>query len=363
MDGDSMEDAADTLQRKYRKYVRRKVAFIGIAMLICVGAVGVSVTVGARPVAFLDVYDIIYRHIAGTTYAPGTAEWLEDYVIWNVRVPRSLFAAMAGMGLAVAGAVMQGVMKNPLAGPYTTGISSGACFGMAISVTVGFTAVNGTMSLPTVACAFVFSLIPMLLMIFLAPRENVSPATLILTGVAVSYLFNALTTVLMVTVDEDTLANVYEWRLGSFTNITWNCIPLSFGITICCSIALFLLSNKLNAISMGEKEATSLGINVNHLRLVMLSLSSLIVASIVAYAGILSFIGLIAPHMVRLVIEGDNRFVIPGAAAFGAAFLLICDVFARLISDVDAIPVGVIVAFIGAPIFLYMVVRQSRNMW
>jgi len=356
-------DAVTELQKSYRSYIMKKLIFIGICVLACIAAVGISVTVGARPVSFQDVYSIIFRHLMGTTYTPGSTEWLEDFVIWNIRVSRSVFAVIAGAGLAVAGAVMQGVMKNPLAGPYTTGISSGACFGIAISITLGFTAMNGTMSLPTVILAFVFSLVPMLIMILLAPKENVSPATLILTGVAISYLFNAFTTVLMVTTDEETLADVYEWRLGSFTNITWSCIPVSFGLTAACSIILYLLSNKLNAISMGEKEATSLGININQLRLIMLSLASLMVASIVAYAGILSFIGLVAPHIVRLIIEGDNRFVIPGAAAFGATFLLLCDVGARILSDVDAIPVGVIVSFVGAPLFLYLIIRQSKNMW
>jgi iron complex transport system permease protein len=361
--GETDSVSGTDIKETYSKYTKRKILFIAICLIVSFIAVGSSVTVGGRTLSVFDVYDIIFKHLTGVHFEVGTKEWLDDYIVWDIRLPRAIFAIIAGAGLAISGAVMQSVMKNPLADPYITGISSGACFGVAIAAVLGISVMNGSFSGGAVFNAFIFSLIPMLAILFLSPMSRSSPATLILAGVAISYMFNAMTTILLSFTDSETLATIYSWQIGSLSNITWDCILIPLVITIIGSSIMMLLSKKLNILSMGDDQAKALGLNAENLRILMLVLISLIVASVVAYAGIIGFVGLVSPHIVRMLIDGDNRFVIPASALFGASFLLICDVLTRLISDVEAVPVGVVVSFIGAPIFLYMIIRQSKGMW
>jgi len=351
------------IKEAYRRYTHKKIIFVLCCLILCFVAIGSSVTVGGRDLSILQVYDVIYNHLIGMQFESGTSEWLDDYIIWDVRLPRALFALVAGAGLAVSGAAMQSVMKNPLADPYITGISSGACFGVAVAAVMGIFVMDGTLSGVSVFDAFIFALIPMLAMIFLSPTSKSSPATLILAGVAISYLFNALTTLLLSFTDSETLATIYTWQIGSLTDITWGCLPLSLIITLFGSVTMMFLSKKMNMLSMSDEEAKALGLNVENLRVVIMVLVSLIVASIVAYAGVIGFVGLISPHIVRMLIDSDNRFVVPASALFGASLLLICDVISRMMSSVGSVPVGVVVSFVGAPIFLYMVIKQSKNMW
>ena len=351
------------MEEDYGRYTRRKALFIIACLAVCILAIGMSVTVGGRELSIIDVYGTIYKHLTGYEFVRGTTEWMDDYILWNVRLPRAIFGIIAGAGLAVAGATMQSVMKNPLADPYTTGISSGACFGVAIAATMGITVMSGDAGIASVVNAFVFALIPMVVIILIAPRDGTSPATLVLAGVAISFMFNALTTIVLTYTDSETLATVYEWQIGTLTNISWGSIPVPLTITILGTAAMTVLSRKLNILSLGDDQATSLGVGVERMRMALLILISMIAASIIAYAGIIGFVGLIAPHIVRMVIDSDNRFVIPGSALFGAAFLLTCDIVVRMLSDVESVPVGVVVSFVGAPIFLYLIARRARTMW
>ena len=361
-----MEDKLSTskdLKINYKRYTKRKVIFISICVAVAVLSVGLSVSVGARDIEFIQVYKIIFDHLFGTPPGFGTSEWIDDNIVWNLRIPRAVFAAVAGAGLAVAGAVMQSVMKNPLADPYTTGISSGACFGVAVATVLGLSAFNGIGQFGAIFNAFLFAMIPMILIIILAPMSNRSPATLILAGVAISYLFNALNTLLLVTTDAEKLADVYRWHVGSFVELSWNSVPLMFAITIMGTIVILFLSKQLNLMALGDQHAKSMGLNANTLRVVCLLIMSLMVASVIVFAGIIGFIGLISPHIVRMIIDADNKFVIPASAAFGAAFLMVADVISRLLSDINAVPVGVVVSFVGAPIFLYLIITQKRSIW
>ncbi len=363
MTGEGLASNVDGIKGTYKKYTKRKIIFIIICLIVAISCVGISVSVGGRDVAFFDVYKTIFNHIIGIKHAPGTVEWMDDFIIWNVRLPRAVFAAIAGAGLAVGGVVMQSVMKNPLADPYTTGISSGACLGVAVAMVLGLTAFDQIGQYGVVFNAFIFAMIPMILIVALAPMSNSSPATLILAGVALSYLFNAINTLLLVSTDAETLAEVYRWQIGSLENITWSSVPLMAAINLVGIVIISFFSKQLNLMALGDDHAKSLGLDVNALRIICLVTMSLMVASVIAYAGIIGFIGLVAPHIVRMVIDADNKFVIPAAAAFGAAFLMGADVVARLISDIGAIPVGVIISFVGSPIFLYLIIKQRRSMW
>lgn len=339
--------------------------FVVSCLLLTFLSVGLSVSIGTMKLPFLSVYEYLFNHISGVTYPMGTNEFVTDYIIWEVRLPRVVFALIAGAGLAVGGAIMQNVMNNPLADPYSTGISSGACFGVAVAMVLGITVSIGsqTENLGVMLNAFIFALIPMMAIVVLAPKMNTSPATLILAGTAVSYIFNALTTVLLMSTDAETLATVYQWQVGSLSEITWASMPIMAVVNIAGIILALILSDKLNVLALGDDSAKSLGLNASNMRIVCLMVISFMVASVVCYAGIISFIGLISAHIVRIILGSDNRFVIPAAAAFGALFLIMSDMIARYLSPQDAIPVGVVLSFIGAPVFLALIVMSKRRVW
>lgn len=348
----------ETMKDDYRRHILRKVLFIAVCIILMVIAMAVSITIGAYEISIQRVYEVIWDHITGVQLEYGSREWYDDQIVWNGRLPRVVFAIMAGIGLAVSGVTMQSIMKNPLAEPYTTGVSSGAYLGVAMSMALGFNLVGGS-----AVNSFLFALIPVVIMICLSPRFNDSVASIILIGTALTYMFNAFSTLILVSSDSETLESVYRWQVGSLTNMSWDQTIVVAVVVIIGSAAIMLLSRKLNLMMMGDESAQTLGLNVRRLRVVCLVIMALIVAFIVTYSGIIGFIGLICPHIIRLVIGSDNRFVIPAASAFGAAFLLISDTLAKYLSDLDAVPVGVICSLIGAPMFLIILIRNRRGIW
>ncbi|MBR4226176.1 MAG: iron ABC transporter permease [Candidatus Methanomethylophilaceae archaeon] len=360
----SEEASGEDFRDRYSHYVALKILFIAFFALATFFIFWVSLCVGTRDLDVATVFDYFIKHLQGVTYEPRTQEFFDDSIVWNYRVPRALFGIVSGAGLAIAGAIMQSVMKNPLADPYTTGVSSGALFGVAIAMTLGFTfGGQGLSGVGTVANAILMSMVPVVVIILFSPFFRKSPSTLILAGVAVSYLFNALTSILLVSTDEENLATVYRWQVGSFTDLSWGSLPL-MTIAVVVGIAIILpLSNKLNLMSLDDKDAKSLGLNSEKLRILCLVILSFIAASIVSYVGIIGFVGLVIPHMVRMVIGSDNRYLIPGSVVLGAFFLTACDIISRALDVQAEVPVGVVTSFIGAPIFLYLIIRQKSGVW
>lgn len=348
---------------EYESHSRRKLLFILLFVAAAVVALGVSLNIGARDLSFFQVFQIIFDHLGGKVYDAGTAEWMNDFVVWELRLPRAVFALIAGAALAVAGAAMQSVMNNPLADPYTTGISSGACFGVAVALVLGFSVTGMNSGGGMVINAFLFALFPMAMIVLLAPKTKSSPTTLILAGIAISYMFNAFSTLLLVSTSAETLAQAYVWQVGSIQNLTWDQVPVAFIVSAIGIVIISYLSKTLNVLSLGDASAKSLGLNVDNLRIVCLLVMSFMIAAIVSYAGIIGFVGLVSPHIVRMVIGADNRHLIPAAAVFSAVFFLSADIIGRIVSPVGAIPVGVILSFIGAPIFLYLIIRRDSNVW
>ena len=342
--------------QNYFRKARLNIVVIAFLAIVCVVEIGLSITVSGLNVSFSEVYNIIYNHITGNVMDKAS-----DYIVVNLNLPRAIFAILTGFGLAVAGVAMQNVMKNPLAEPYTTGISSGACLGMAAAISLGFSMSYTIDNLAILILTFMMSMIPTSLVILLLPKRNTSPATIILVGVSLSYLFNAMNTTLLLFTEAETLAGIYNWQIGSFASIKWNSIAPVLIVTMIGTISLWLMSRKLNILSLGNEEAVSLGVDAESYRLAILIILSLMVSVIVAYAGIIGFVGLVAPHIVRAFTGSDNRYLIPMSAFLGAAFVLFCDIVCRLIND-TFLPAGVMISLIGAPFFIMAVVK-SKNMW
>lgn len=344
---------------QYAKYRARKFLFVIVCVIITVILVGVTITVGQYKIGFFESYQIIWNHICGNI---GTGvEAIKDHIIWNLRLPRITVGIIAGFGLAVAGTTMQSAMKNPLADPYTTGISAGASFGATLAIIFGASVFSGPFAI--VGNAFLFSLIPMVIIIGISGVRKMSPTMMVLTGIAVMYVFNAMTTFIMLISDPQSVAAVYAWQVGTLSKAAWNAIPIMFGVVTVGSVLLMSLSNKLNVMASGEECAKSLGLDTKKLRILCLLIVSMMTAGIVSFTGIIGFVGLLAPHIVRIFIGSDNRFLLPASGAFGAALLLFADLVGRTVIMPAELQVGVVTAFLGGPMFIYLMIKQKRSVW
>ncbi|WII09100.1 iron ABC transporter permease [Methanomassiliicoccales archaeon LGM-DZ1] len=364
-DGAVGEPGGCEMMEAYARYTGRKVIFIAVCIVAIFCLFFVSLMYGTLDLSVRDVFNLFWDHLSGRTYdrIQENDEWFSDRILWEYRVPRALFCIIAGSSLAVAGAVMQSVMKNPLADAYTTGVSSGAMFGVAVAMVLGLSVGGGSTGGGVVINAMVFSMIPVIVMVAMAPFFKESPASLILAGVATSYLFNAMTTLILVTSDSADLQTVYRWQVGYLADIRMDSILPTFLTAAIGSAILIPLSRKLNLMAMSDNEAKALGVNVNLLRIVCLAVMSCMVATVVSYAGIIGFVGLVVPHIVRMVIGSDNRFALPASAVFGALFFLSCDIICRANYWGGETPTGVITSLVGAPIFMFLIVRSKKGMW
>ncbi|MDR0524093.1 MAG: iron ABC transporter permease [Candidatus Methanoplasma sp.] len=353
----------EALRESYSRSALRKTAFVIGCAAAAASLFGASLAVGTRDLDAISAYGLLFDHIMGVAHERGSQLWYDDNIVWNYRLPRAIFAMVAGAGLSVAGAVMQSVMKNPLADPYTTGISSGALFGVAVAVILGFSAGGGSSGFGVTLNAMIFALVPMMAIVSMSAYFRKSPSTLILAGVAISYLFNAGASLLMVSTSEEDLASVYRWQIGDFSGLSWDAVPVALAVCAAGSAIAVILSGKLNLMVLDDKDASSLGLNGDRLRTLCLIVLSVMAASVIAFVGVIGFVGLVVPHMARIALGADNRYVVPASMAFGAAFVLACDVVARSIDVNASVPIGVVTSFVGAPIFLYLIIRSKSKVW
>lgn len=345
----------------YRKYVYRKWVFIALCIIGTVLVVGYALSVGDYHISFLDTYGIVWDHLIGNE--PMTQEEkLEDSIIFTQRMPRIIVGILAGAGLAIAGVVMQSTLMNPLADPYTTGVSSGASFGATLGIVAGFS-ILGVSQYGTVVNAFVFSLIPMAVIVVVSRIKNASPTTMIMAGIAVMYIFNAFTTVISLMADPNDLQELYRWTVGSLAFANAEDIPVITAVVIVVGIVLQLMTNKLNILASGDESAKALGVDAEKLRRICLVLVALLSATVVSFTGLIGFVGLVAPHIVRTVIGPDNRFLLPASAAFGALLLVLADLIGRTVISPAVLQVGVITAFLGGPLFLWLILRKNSTIW
>ena len=345
---------------EYHDYTTRKWLFIigcFIALVVCCG---ISLTVGEYNIGFFESYRILIDHLLGNVGADDISR-LKDYIIFDLRLPKIVVGIVAGFALAVCGVAMQSLLKNPLADPYTTGVSSGAGFGATLAIVMGTSIATSEYAI--VINAFIFSLIPTAAIIFVSKLKNASPTTMIMAGIAIMYLFNALTTIIKLWGDPNSLSAVLEWQVGSIGGIKWGDIPIMLCVSAAGYLAIQLCSRQLNVLATGEENAKALGLNVDRMRTVLLALTALMAATVVSYTGIIGFIGLVAPHISRIVIGADNRYLVPASALFGATLLIAADIVGKTIVAPGVLPVGVITAFLGAPMFLWLIIRWKSEVW
>lgn len=341
-------------KKQYYKIIQRKRMII--IVLFIVSALSCFATIGLSHYTDLNWFEAIetmWKHIQGNPSTEGN----DDFAIWERMVPRAILAFFAGVGLAIGGCVMQTVMQNPLADPYTTGISSGAGLGASIAIILGVTIPGMNVFSSIVVIAFLFSLIPATTIILISQFRKTTPPQMILIGVAVMYLFGATNTVIMLMADPSNLKDTYMWTMGNLGNGTWNNVPLVAAVTTAGCIVLYSFRNVLNVSNMGDKGAASLGISPLTVRRICLIIISLIAAVIVSFSGTIGFVGIIAPHLARMLVGSDNKYLIPAAGAIGAVLMIAADTVAKMI----IMPVGVITSVIGAPLFLMILIKMRKG--
>jgi len=352
---DTTGAGVDELVHTYRHFRMRKLLFIVVIAIFLVILTGLSVGMGQYEISFHRVYECIWNLIIG--YDDGSVDMS---VVSVQRLPRLVGAIVVGCGLAAAGGAMQSMLKNPLADPYTTGISSGACFGATLAISLG--ALIGLGSYGTVVFAFLFALIPAAVILMLAAMKKCSPAMMILAGISVMYIFNALTQYFMLTMDEQDMAAAYQWTIGTLVKVTWSNLPIMIAIAAIGSVALFYMAKFLNAMNGGDAFAKTLGIDVQKIRILVLVIVSIVAAGIVSFTGVIGFIGMVAPHICRMFVGSDNRLLIPSAMVLGAALTVFSDIISRAVISVE-VPIGVITSLIGGPLFLFLVLRETKEVW
>jgi iron complex transport system permease protein len=328
-------------------------AALGLLILAVVFVVGVAI--GSVPVAPAETLAIVARRLFGldiaVTWQPST-----EAIIWELRIPRVLTAMVVGVGLSVAGATFQGLLRNPLADPYVLGTASGAALGAAIAVVLPIELVVLQFGLVN-ALAFVGALGAVLLVYRLSRTSGMAPMTsLLLTGYAVGSLLAAGLAIAMFA-SGAALRQIVSFLLGSFDASTWARLAGAAPLILIGSALVLYRARSLNGLLLGEETASHLGVDVKRERRILLALGSLLTAAAVAVSGLIGFVGLVVPHVVRLVVGPNARLVIPLSAIYGAALLATADIIARTLGE---IPVGVVTALIGAPFFLY-ILRRTRT--
>ena len=333
---------------------------IGIlpAMLIILLIVMVAGTaIGAVYIPFFDTFKIILKNLGllgNTTFAEG-----QESIIFLIRFPRVLIAVLAGSALAASGAVMQAMFRNPMADPGLLGISSGAGVGAVFAIKLGLAAVSIYL-MPLFA--FCGAFLAIFLVYVLSYRKGKVPVlTLILSGIAISTFFGAITnTILTISYDYQVKEFLF-WSTGGLDGRRWEHVQLVV-LPIMISVALMLLySRDLNVLLMGEEEAKAVGLNAGRTRTVLLILVSIATASAVCVSGAISFVGLIVPHIVRLIVGPNNKILLPTSAIAGAIFLVVCDLISRVVAIPNEIGVGIITALIGAPYFLFLLLKSKKE--
>jgi iron complex transport system permease protein len=272
-------------------------------------------------------------------------------------------AIVCGIGLAVSGVQMQGITRNPLVSPFTLGISSAAALGASVAIMVGVSTMAGGTFL-VIGAAFACSMTCALTVFGLSKLKGTSPETLVLAGIALSYFFSAITSLVQFFASEEDLMAMVHWTFGSFTGVTWNEIGIVTVVIAVCVPLCMKFSWDLNAMSAGGDEAAKgLGVNTSRVRNVSLLLASFMTATIISFTGIIGFVCLVSPHIARYLVGGDHRFLIPASCIVGAILTVGADTFGRTILSPIILPISIVVSFVGVPMFLYLMLTRKQDYW
>ncbi len=351
---DDLGEETDS-ETRYNEGVRRKWVIIGGLVVALFAVFLISLIINNIDYSPLDVLERFFTH--------DTSDRIGRYV-WNLDMPILLAAIVAGAGLSLAGVVMQCVLRNPLASPYTLGLSNAAAFGAAFGIIVfdSGAAISGFLGdIIDPLLAFVFAMVAVGIVIVLAKLTRISSETMVLAGIAVSAIFSAGLTLMQYLADPVQLSNIVRWTFGdlSTASTSWDLVLL--GVLLLVSLYFFYHRWTMNALNAGDEVAKGLGVNTNVFLVVGLVLSGFVAALVVSQFGVIAFVGLLGPHMARMVLGDDHRLLIPGSILMGAILLLVAQLVAANIVLPMILPVGLMTSLLGGPVFIYLMLRRFRR--
>jgi iron complex transport system permease protein len=351
------------IESHYSSYQGKKYLFLLLISALLIAAAVAGITLGSAEINLQEIWQVLTAEASAT----------QQQIILNIRLPRVLSAIVAGTALAVSGAAMQTILRNPLGSPFTLGISNAAAFGAAFAVIVlSAGSLQSGNNEPVMLnnpytvtlSAFMWSLVSTLVIFLLARFKGATPEVMILTGIILGSLFTAGITALQYFADDIEISSVVFWTFGDIGRASWKDFFILTGVMIVAMVIFMRNRWNYNALDTGDEMAKSLGVHVERTRLTGMLTASLATAVTVSFFGIIAFVGLVVPHIVRRVIGGDERFLIPASALFGGMFLLVSDTVARTIIAPVVLPVGILTSFLGAPLFLYLLIRGiGKGYW
>lgn len=345
-------DIKEIMKAEHRKYQR---LFI-LLSLILGGVLIVSISMGRAPVPIAETSRIIIGKLFSMEQL---LKGIDDYriaIVWDVRMPRILIGGLVGAGLAVSGSIFQAILRNPLADPYTIGVSTGAAFGAVLTIYLNIFIVAFT--IPLIPVAFLFALLTLMVIIKIASNETVLESThLILAGIIVSAILSSGISLIKSMAGEEVSAIVF-WLLGSLAAKSWQQLLVSLPLILICITIASHFADDLDILSLGRQEAKNIGVNADKMVKLYLILAALLTAVCVSICGIIGFVGLVVPHLLRMGVATKHRYLIPLSAITGAIMLALADNLSRLLFTIE-IPVGVITTLIGGPFFIYIFMKRK----
>ncbi len=347
------------LEQEYRSKARRKI-LLTIAVVACAALVAFLAVFMSRfsTISPAVAWEVLMAHLRGETY-PG---YYENLIVWEMYSPRAVMGIVVGAGLAVCGAVMQSLLRNPLAEPYTTGVSSGASFGAALYIMMGVTLVPvGDYGTELTLNAILLSFIPTAAILLISKRKSITPTTMILGGIAVMYVFRSATSLMTLYAEPDAVSELYMWNVGSVGSARWNNIGIVASVTVVGCLLLAFFSREVTVMTTGENSAKSMGVRTKVVRTLCLIIIAVVTAVIVGFCGTIGFMGLVAPHVARMLVGSNLKYMLPCSAACGALILVACDLIAKMVSDVFY--AGVITSIVGGPIFIFLLIKGAKKVW
>ncbi|MBX9446138.1 iron ABC transporter permease [Dickeya chrysanthemi] len=347
---DTAENSAIT---HYRNIIRHRLALMAVLAVAIVASLLLDFVLGPSGLPL----DVLWQ----TLTDPANADAGSRVIVWDIRLPYALMAVVVGLALGLAGAEMQTILNNPLASPFTLGVSSAAAFGAALAIVLGI----GIPGVPAQwfisANAFLFALLAALLLDGITRWTKVATSGVVLFGIALVFTFNALVSILQFIANEDTLQGLVFWTMGSLARSSWEKLGILLAVLAVVMPLSMMSSWKLTALRLGEDRAISFGINVRRLRLATLLRISFLSALSVAFVGPIGFIGLVAPHIARMIFGEDHRFYLPASALTGALVLSLASVASKNLLPGIIIPVGIVTSLVGVPFFLSIILRNRGN--
>lgn len=352
-----MTDIPTAARRRsfYRALVLRRqliLAALAVALLLCIC---IDLALGPARYDLAQVVEALIR--------PQAVDDQVRVILWEIRMPVALMAVVVGASLSVAGAQMQTILNNPLASPFTLGISAGAGFGAALALAFGVAIMPLAVEYMIPVNAFIMAMLTSLAIYGLSLRQGMGSETIILLGIALVFIFNALMSLIQFFASQQAVAAVVFWTMGSLTKATWSKLWISLAVLAVAAPLLVRRGWQLTAMRLGDAKAESMGVRPRRLRLEVLVIVSLLASISVAFVGSIGFVGLVGPHIARMLLGEDQRFLLPGAALSGALILSAGSILSKTIIPGTIIPIGIVTSLVGIPFFLYLILNRRTASW